>query len=100
MAMKPKPYLREVSLDRTNISSDGSYPFNLPAVRALDNLVLHPDVTFIIGENSCGKSTMLEAIAIGWGFNPEGGTTNFNFSTRASHSDLHKHIRLAKSFKR
>jgi len=99
MAMKPKPYLREVWLDRTNISRFGSYPFNLPAVRSLDNLVLHPDVTFIIGENGCGKSTMLEAIAIAWGFNPEGGTINFNFSTRASHSELHQHIRLVRSFK-
>ena len=98
--MKAKPYLREVSLKDEEIPSVGTYPFNLPAVRALDSLMLHPDVTFMIGENGCGKSTLLEAIAIAWGFNPEGGTANFNFSTRASHSDLHKHIRLVKSFRR
>ena len=98
--MKPKPYLREVSLKREKVSSYGKYPFSLPAVRALDSLIFHPDVTFIVGENGCGKSTLLEAISIAWGFNPEGGTTNFNFSTRPSHSDLHEHIRLTKSFRR
>ena len=54
----------------------------------------------MIGENGSGKSTLLEAIAIAWGFNPEGGTKNFNFSTRTSHSDLWKNIRLSKSFRR
>jgi predicted ATPase len=46
-------------------------------------------VTFVIGENGSGKSTLLEAIAIAWGFNPEGGTKNFRFQTRGSHSSLH-----------
>ena len=76
------------------------YPFSLPAVRHLDVLDLHPRVTFLIGENGCGKSTLLEAIAVSWGFNPEGGSKNFRFGTRPSHSDLHKFIRLAKGIKR
>jgi len=63
-------------------------------------LEFHPAVTFIVGENGSGKSTLLEAIATAWGFNPEGGTLNFNFSTRNSHSSLHKCIRLRKSIKR
>ena len=71
-----------------------------PAVRELRGLEFHPDVTFIIGENGCGKSTLLEAIAAAWGFNPEGGTVNFRFSTRASHSGLHTHLRLVKSTRR
>src|SRR6266404_990598 len=100
MTMKPKPYLREVSLKREKVSSYGKYPFSLPAVRALDSLIFHPDVTFIVGENGCGKSTLLEAIAAAWGFNPEGGTVNFRFSTRASHSELHTHLRLVKSTRR
>jgi predicted ATPase len=54
-------------------------------------------VTFIVGENGCGKSTFLEAIAIAWGFNPEGGTVNFRFSTRGTESDLWRHVQLVKS---
>jgi predicted ATPase len=98
--LAPKPYLREISLKRDQIASYDAYPFNLPAVHRLDRLEFHPDVTFIIGENGSGKSTLLEAIAVAWGFNPEGGTINFNFSTRSSHSDLHKRIRLVRSVRR
>jgi predicted ATPase len=77
-----------------------AYPFNLPIVRGLDELVFHPKVTFLVGENGSGKSTLIEALAVAWGFNPEGGTKNFNFGTRASHSDLHRFVRPVRSTKR
>ncbi len=69
----------------------------MPVVRGLSELELHPRVTFLVGENGSGKSTLLEAVATAWGFNPEGGTKNFNFSTRGSHSGLNEHLRLVKS---
>jgi len=47
-----------------------------------------------------GKSTLLEAVATAWGFNPEGGTLNFKFNTRDSNSALYRHIRLIKGIKR
>jgi predicted ATPase len=87
------PYLREVALLRDGVPSFDEYPFSLAAVRVLDRLALHPAVTFIVGENGTGKSTLLEAIAVAWGFNPEGGTRNFNFASRESHADLYKWIR-------
>jgi predicted ATPase len=100
MAMNARPYLREISLKRDGVASYDAYPFCIPAVRELHSLEFHPDVTFIVGENGCGKSTLLEAIAVAWGFNPEGGTINFRFSTRVSHSELHNHLRLVKSVRR
>jgi predicted ATPase len=93
-------YISQVRLRRDDVPSFTQYPFSLPSVRHLDVLDLHPRVTFFIGENGCGKSTLLEAIAVSWGFNPEGGSKNFRFGTRPSHSDLHKFIRLAKGIKR
>jgi len=93
-------YVREVKLRRERVSSFDQYPFSLPAVRNLHSLALHPSVTFIVGENGSGKSTLLEAIAVAWGFNPEGGTRNFQFQTRRSHSTLHESLRLVKSYKR
>jgi predicted ATPase len=54
-------------------------------------------VTFIVGENGSGKSTLLEAIAVAVGFNAEGGTKNFHFSTRDSHSPLHNYLRIVRS---
>jgi predicted ATPase len=95
-----RPYLRGVSLRREAVPSYDAYPFSIAAVRELRSIEFHRDVTFIVGENGCGKSTLLEAIATAWGFNPEGGTANFRFSTRASHSELHAHLRLVKSTRR
>lgn len=63
-------------------------------------LELHPKVTFFVGENGTGKSTLLEAIAAAAGFNPEGGTKNFRFSTRPSESTLHEALRLARGIRR
>jgi len=93
-------YLLDVRLRRERVPSFDTYPFSLPAVKELGTLKLHPKVTFIVGENGSGKSTLLEAIATSWGFNPEGGTKNFNFGTRRSHSELHGFLTLAKSVKR
>lgn len=78
----------------------GRYPFNLPAVRTLDRLEFHPKVTFFVGENGSGKSTLIEALAVAWGFNAEGGTRNFNFSNRSSHSDLHRFVRPSRGVRR
>jgi predicted ATPase len=93
-------YLLDVRLRRERISSFETYPFSLPAVKELGTLKLHPKVTFIVGENGSGKSTLLEAIATNWGFNPEGGTKNFNFDTRQSHSESHAFLTLGKSVRR
>lgn len=99
--MGPSPqFLRSVRLVREEVPTFDDYPFSLPAVRELFELSLHPGVTFFVGENGTGKSTLLEAIAIAAGFNAEGGSRNFGFATRASHSDLHRHLRLSRGTKR
>ena len=95
-----KHYLLEVRLRRDDVASFDEYPFSIPAVRHLEALTLHPAVTFVIGENGTGKSTLLEAIAAGWGFNPEGGSVNFHFSTRRSHSRLDEFLRLVRGVRR
>ncbi|WP_426339376.1 AAA family ATPase [Pseudoduganella sp. S-14] len=73
-----------------------AYPFCLPAVRHLGRLEFDPAVTFIVGENGSGKSTLLEGLAVALGFNAEGGSKNFNFSTRESHSCLHEYLRIGR----
>jgi predicted ATPase len=93
-------FLVEMRLDRTRIPSFDAYPFSLNAVRNLDTLPLHRSVTFIIGENGTGKSTLLEALAVAWGFNAEGGTQNFRFDTRESHSSLHDYVQLSRGYKK
>jgi predicted ATPase len=89
-----------VSLRRDKIESFEPFPFCLPAVKSLQQIDLHAKATFLIGENGSGKSTLLEAIAVSLGFNAEGGSKNFRFGTRRSHSVLHEYLRIAKGVKR
>jgi predicted ATPase len=93
-------YLRRINLKRDEIPSFNKYPFNLPSLRGLDELAFHPNVTFLIGENGMGKSTLLEAIAVALGFNPEGGSFNFNFSTYDSHSPLADYLKVIKGIEK
>jgi predicted ATPase len=98
--MQEKPYLKEIALKRESIGDFESYPFCIPAIRKLKTLKFHPDVTFFVGENGSGKSTLIEAIAVALGFNPEGGTKQSQFTTSRTHSELHRHLRLVRSFKK
>ncbi|MDR1631267.1 MAG: AAA family ATPase [Oscillospiraceae bacterium] len=96
--MLERQYISEVILSQP--VKEDSYLSTLPVVRHLSecgSLSLGHSVTFFVGENGTGKSTLLEAIAVAFGFNPEGGTKNFNFATSGTHSELFRHITLAKS---
>ena len=95
--MGAKPYIGAVKL--TGELARDSYLTELPVIRYLmrnKQLELTHPVTFFVGENGTGKSTLLEAIAVAYGFNPEGGTKNFNFSTEDSHSELWQSLTLVK----
>jgi len=91
-------FIRSISLKELENRSE--YPFSLKAVSQLDEIEIHPKVTFVVGENGSGKSTLLEAIAVACGFNPEGGTINFNFATKETHSSLSDYIRVTKGIKK
>jgi len=93
-------YLVSITLLRDKVTSFTEFPFSIPAIAGLDTIELDRPVTFFVGENGAGKSTLLEAIAIGMGLNPEGGSRNFKFATRQSHSSLSNCLRLARSPRR
>ena len=76
------------------------YPFDLPAVSDFGVREFRSPVTVFVGENGTGKSTLLEAIAVGLGFNAEGGSANFRFQSHASHSCLHEYLVLTRSASR
>lgn len=82
-------YIEEIRIDKP--LPRGSYLGKLPPVKSIissGGLDLGSSVTFFVGENGSGKSTLTEAIAVAAGFNPEGGSKNFAFSTYDSHSEL------------
>ena len=90
-------FIREIRLSSIPHSE---YPFNIPAVRYLKKaggISLNKQVTFLVGENGTGKSTLIEAIAVAMGFNAEGGSRDFYFNTRNTHSNLYEHLQIVKS---
>ena len=91
--------LKGVTIDWDKIGR-GSYLLDIPAISGVQQISFSRPVTFFVGENGSGKSTLLEAIAVAYGFNPEGGTRNYNFSTYDSHSELCNAIRLSRGVRR
>jgi len=90
-------YISDILFD--NKLNRNSYLYNLPVIKYLrekERLSFSSDITFFVGENGTGKSTLLEAIAVAYGFNAEGGSRNFTFSTNETHSELYNHIEIAK----
>jgi predicted ATPase len=96
MPKRIKPYLAHASFRPDADIDYDAYPFNIPAVRDLGNFDFHPNVTFFVGENGAGKSTVLEGLALALGFGSEGGTKNVQFRTADSVSPLHEVLRLAR----
>lgn len=103
-------YIQQIEIDtdalaRAMLPVSQTYLRTLPLLRCVDSdgvlrLPLTAPVTFLTGENGTGKSTLIEAAAVNCGFNPEGGSRNFSFSTRASHAELYRFLRLVKSARR
>lgn len=92
-------FIQAVQFDWNRIDPD-SYLNHIEAFRGIERLDFTKPITFFVGENGSGKSTLLEAIAVAHGFNPEGGTKNYNFSTYDTHSELCDAIRLIKGYRR
>lgn len=91
--------IRSVMIDWDKIDRD-SYLHHIPAISSTERVDFTHSVTFFVGENGSGKSTLLEAIAIAYGFNPEGGTRNYSFSTHDSHSELCQALRLTRGIRK
>lgn len=89
-------YINSIVKTGSSLPEQDEYLHEIPAISGLSQLNLKKPVTFFVGENGSGKSTLLEAIAVAFGFNPEGGSRNFNFSTADTHSSLYELIKLYK----
>lgn len=91
-----QPPVVRVAGDPDRPLDPAAWPLTVPAVSQLvgEGLQLSPGVTFLVGENGSGKSTIVEALAIGYGLSPEGGTPYGRHSTRPSESPLAGSLRL------
>ncbi len=97
MALFSRLFIDGVKYNKNNIPDKNVYPFNIPSINKLNELKFNKNVTFLIGENGIGKSTLIEALAVSLGLNPEGGTQNFRFKTTDSHSNLSDYLTIYSS---
>jgi predicted ATPase len=91
-----QPPVVEVRADPERPLSRHAWPATIPAVAQLlrEGLTLPAGVTFLVGENGSGKSTIVEAVAMAYGLGREGGSTGSRHGTRASESPLSAGLRL------
>ena len=92
-------YIQRVLINWDKIEQD-SYLREIQAIHDLEELDLHKNITFFVGENGSGKSTLLEAIAVAHGFNAEGGTINYRFSTYDDVSELSQAVTLVRGYRK
>ena len=92
-------FIQGVLFDWNKINND-SYLKQIEALKGIERLDFNNSITFFVGENGSGKSTLLEAIAVAHGFNPEGGTKNYAFSTHDTHSELCDAIKITKGYRK
>lgn len=92
-------FIQSISIDWNKIDRD-SYLHSIDALKNMEVLDFQKNITFFVGENGTGKSTLIEAIAVAYGFNPEGGTMNYRFSTFDDVSQLSSAIRMVKGYRR
>ncbi len=94
------PILDKITTHFDDTINFDQYPFSLPLIKNLGEIECKTQVTFFVGENGSGKSTILEAIAQHIGFGPEGGSKNIHFKTSdektyLASSALSKQLRLS-----
>lgn len=90
--MNSSLFIDGVKIEKDKIDDINKYPFNIECLQGINELKFDKPVTFLVGENGVGKSTFIEALAIKLGLNPEGGTQNFIFKTKDTHSNLYKYL--------
>ncbi len=92
-------YIQKIKIKWEEVP-DNSYLKDISAISSLKCLEFYNRITCFTGENGTGKSTLLEAIAVAYGFNPEGGTINYNFSTYDDVSKLSDSVVISKGYRR
>jgi predicted ATPase len=87
------PFLRSAIININGQNSD-EFPYNIPSLKNGLKLSFEKNVTYFVGENGAGKSTVLEAIVDKCGFNITGGNKNHLYRPQDDITPLAKCMQL------
>ena len=95
--MEPRPVRRIEQSPYAVAPGPEVWPITIPAVAQVlrDGLDLG-SCTILVGDNGTGKSTLIEAIAMAFGLNAEGGSTGARHKTHGTESGLWDWLRIVR----
>ncbi|MCP3876146.1 MAG: AAA family ATPase [Desulfobacteraceae bacterium] len=85
-------YLKQVNIHSEKFPVLNFYPFNQKLFQKTDNLTFDKAITFFIGENGTGKSTLLKALAYKCGIHIWQSEFNLRCEHNPYEEDLYKSI--------
>jgi predicted ATPase len=85
-------HVERVTFRSDQFPTEENYPFNLAVLRETSGIIFHSPVTFFIGENGTGKSTLLEALAHKCGIHIWSGMERKRFESNPYEEALHRFI--------
>jgi predicted ATPase len=88
------PFLTRIVLRPDRIQS-GVHPFTLPLLSGKLAIELSTPITFLVGENGSGKSSLLEGLAWALGFNARGGNRDNSYGEGADGHALGRALDLS-----
>lgn len=97
MSLFSNLFVDGIKYNKEDVPNKDVYPFNIEAIRNMDEIKINKPVAFFVGENGVGKSTIIEALAINLKLNPEGGSQHIDFKTVNTHSSLSNYLTIYQS---
>jgi predicted ATPase len=88
-------HLKSISIRQFDGEISAHFPFTLPVLRSLQEILFDSPVTFLVGENGSGKSTILEAIACAIGSTTVGAESVKTDKTLIQARQLAKYFKLS-----
>jgi len=88
-------HLKAISLAQVDKEEATQFPFTIPAVQSLKQIEFASPVTFLVGENGSGKSTVMEAIAAAAGATTAGSSNAEDDPTLDAARRLARRLRLS-----
>lgn len=90
-------HLTSVTLHPEKYPSDCHYPFSLPIFNQTKQIRFECPVTFFVGENGTGKSTLLEALALASDIHIWRRNDGVRYQVNPHEKQLYKYISLGKA---